>query len=156
MTKYLKLFSSLLTVALVLSACNVVDESKTAKTLARHETVAEFQGTRYKKCLGLTSLCPDKCGESGTIAVFKIIKYLNYEKLGEYGDPKCEQFIFMTEDNMKNQKVPTNIRDTVVLLKEGDIVLLSWNHDYVMIDGSSGPERSITKLKKQSPAPELE
>ncbi len=29
-------------------------------TLARHETVAEFQGTSNHRCMGLTSLCPDQ------------------------------------------------------------------------------------------------
>jgi hypothetical protein len=71
-------------------------------TLARHATGAEVEGTSYHACLGMTSLCPDKCGQSGTIATFKIIRYVSYEKLGEYGDPKCEQFVFMVEDNMKN------------------------------------------------------
>jgi len=117
-------------------------------TLARHATVSEFEGSNYHECLGLTSLCPDKCGQSGTVATFKIVQYLNYEKLGEYGDPKCEQFVFMVEDNMKNPKVPNDIRNTVNSLKKGDRVLLSWNHDYVTVGGSSGPERPITKLEK--------
>lgn len=117
-------------------------------TLARHETVAEFLGTNYHQCMGLTSLCPDKCGGSGTLASFAIIKYLNYEKLGEYGDPKCEQFDVMVEDNMKQSKVLPAIRDTVTSLKKGDHVLLSWNHDYVTVDGSSGPDRPVIKLQK--------
>ncbi|HUW30380.1 MAG TPA: hypothetical protein VM223_02080 [Planctomycetota bacterium] len=98
-------------------------------TLARHETVAEFRGANYHRCMGLTSLCPDKCGHSGTLAKFKIVNYLSYEKLGEYGDPKCDEFVFLVEDNMKHAKVPADIRDAVSLLKQGDIVLLSWKHD---------------------------
>jgi hypothetical protein len=117
-------------------------------TLARHETVAEFCGTSYHQCMGLTSLCPDKCGQSGTMASFKITKYLSYEKLGEYGDPKCEQYVFMLEDNMKRPKVSPAIQATVASLKKGDLVFLSWHHDYVTVGGSSGPERPLIKLQK--------
>ena len=121
-------------------------------TLARHETIAEFEGCRDHRCMGMTSLCPDKCGASGSMAGFKIVKYVKYEKLGEYGDPKGERYDFLVEDNMKNPKVPAAIRDAVNALKKGDRVLLSWNHDYVTVNGSSGPERPITKLEKLADA----
>jgi hypothetical protein len=77
---------------LVLTGWAYGDEKGAAKveTLARHETVAEFRGMNYHLCLGLTTLCPDRCGDSGTLATFRIVNYLNYEKLGEYGDPKCD------------------------------------------------------------------
>ncbi|MCX6997826.1 MAG: hypothetical protein NTV49_12255 [Kiritimatiellaeota bacterium] len=120
-------------------------------TLARHETVAEFRGTNYHRCLGRTALCPDQCGESGAAASFKVTKYLSYKKLGEHGDPKCDQFAFMIEGNMKNPKVPSAIRDVVRMLAKGDLVFLSWNHDYVTVDGSSGPKRPIVKLEKIAP-----
>ena len=113
--------------------------------------MAEFRGTNYHRCLGMTSLCPDQCGQSGTMANFKIIKYIAYEKFGEYGDPKSDNYAFLIEDNMGHLKVPETIRDTVYALKKGDTVLLSWNHDYVTIDGSSGPERPITKLEVIAP-----
>jgi hypothetical protein len=100
--------------------------------------------------MGLTSLCPDKCGQSGTLATFRIVNYVAYDRLGEYGDPKCEEFAFLVEDNMKNPKVPVAIRDAVDSLKQGDIVLLSWNHDYVTVDGTSGPERPLAKLEKMA------
>lgn len=124
-----------------------VSKRKT-ETLARHETVAEFRGTKAHRCMGMTSRCPDACGESGSLATFRIINYLAYEKLGEYGDPKGETFAFLVEDNLRHPKVPAAIRAAVDALKSGDVVLLSWNHDYVTVDGSSGPERPLTKLEK--------
>lgn len=128
-------------------------EQRAAKmeTLARHETVAEFRGTNYHRCMGLTSLCPDQCGESGTLATFRIVNYVTYEKLGEYGDPKCDEFTFLVEDNMKRPKVPADIRATVNSLKQRDIVLLSWKHDYVTSEGGSAPERPLTRLEKVAP-----
>ncbi len=117
-------------------------------TLARHETVAVFRGAKQHRCMGLTSLCPNKCGHSGTLVTFKIVNYLSYERLGEYGDPKCDEFAFLVEDNMKRAKVPDDIRDAVSSLKQGDIVLLSWKHDYVTSKGGSAPERPLTRLEK--------
>jgi hypothetical protein len=138
---------------LVLTGWAYGDEKGAAKveTLARHETVAEFCGTNYHRCLGLTTLCPDRCGESGALATFRIVNYLNYEKLGEYGDPKCDEFAFLVENNMKYPKVPDDIRAAINTLKPGDLVLLSWKHDYVTSQGGSAPERPITKLEKIAP-----
>lgn len=126
-------------------------EPSKVETLARHETVAEFRGTNYHRCMGLTSLCPDRCGESGTLATFKIVSYLNYEKLGEYGDPKCGEFAFLVENNMKHTKVPADTLAAINSLKAGDFVLLSWKHDYVTSQGGSSPERPITRLEKIAP-----
>lgn len=121
------------------------------ETLSRHETVAEFRSTNYHRCMGLTSLCPDQCGESGTLATFKIVNYLNYEKLGEYGDPKCDEFSFLVENNMKHPKVPADTLAAINSLKAGDFVLLSWKHDYVTSQDGSSPERPITRLEKIAP-----
>lgn len=84
--------------------------------------------------------------------MFRIVKYLMYEKPGEYGDPKADEFTFLVEDNMQHPKVPGTIRDALKSLNPGDMVLLSWNHDYVTINGNSSPERPITRLEKIAPA----
>ena len=97
----------------------------------------------------MTALCPDRCGESGTLATFEIVKYMAYEKPGEYGDPKQEQFMVLIEDNRKNLKVPAAIRDAIVALKPGDLVRLQWNHDYVTQDGSKFPERPVIRSRHE-------
>jgi hypothetical protein len=117
--------------------------------LSAHDTMARFAGLKDHKCLGRTSLCPDRCGHSGKLATFEIVKYLNYEKPGEFGDPKQEQFQVLIEDNMGNVKVPAGIRKTILALNPGDSVHLKWNHDYVTRDGSSSPDRPITLLEKR-------
>lgn len=121
------------------------DESR--DLLSSHDTVAKFVGVKDHQCRGLTSLCPDRCGDSGSLATFEIVKYLRYEKPGEYGDPKQEQFQVLIENNMKQSKVPDAIRDAIVDLKPGDLVRLTWNHDYVTREGSKFPERPITKVE---------
>lgn len=52
---------------------------------------------------------------------------------------------------MKRLKVSREIQDIVASLKQGDRVLLSWNHDYVTSDGVSGPQRPIIKLERIAP-----
>lgn len=116
--------------------------------LSKHQTVAQFQGVASRTCRGLTALCPDKCGQSGNFASFRIVKYLAYEKPGQYGDPQQKDYVFQVEDNMKNAKSPAAVREAVAGLKTDDYVLLDWNHDYVTKDGSSSPERPIQKLQK--------
>ncbi len=115
--------------------------------LARHQTVAKFEGITEHKCLGMTSLCPDRCGSSGDLATFKIVKYTAYEKPGQYGDAKQTKFSFLVQDNMKNVKVPADIKRAVAALKPGDLVVLNWRHDYVTADGSQFPERPIETIK---------
>ena len=117
--------------------------------LSSHDTIAVLRGIREHTCMGLTSLCPDRCGHSGKLATFGILEYLRYEKPGEYGDPKQESFQLLIEDNMGNRKVSAEIHATILALKEGDKVHLKWNHDYVTKDRSSFPDRPITLLEKK-------
>ncbi len=119
--------------------------------LSQHETVAVFEGVRVHRCMGRTMLCPDNCGDSGNLAVFKIAKYIKYEKPGQYGDEKAAKYEFMTSDNKGNKKVGEEMFKTVAGLKPGDLVLLSWRHDYVTKGGCSFPERTVTFLKKLTP-----
>lgn len=120
--------------------------AKDRQLLSAHETVARFVGLTDHQCLGRTALCPDRCGESGKLATFAIVKYLRYEKPGQFGDPKQAQFLVLVEDNMKNPKVPAAIRDAILALKPGALVHLQWNHDYITQDGSKFPERPLCKL----------
>lgn len=134
-----------------------VEQKLTAKTppptnikrelLSAHDTEASFLGLKDHQCMGLTSLCPDRCGESGKLAVFKIVKYLDYKKPGEYGDPKQEEFMVLIEDNRKRPRVPAAIRDAILALKPGELVHLKWHHDYVTKDGASFPGRPIVTLE---------
>ncbi len=125
---------------------------KDRELLSFHDTEASFMGLSDHQCMGRTSLCPDRCGESGKLATFKIVKYLDYKKPGEYGDPKQENFMVLIEDNMKHPKVPEATREVILALNPGELVHLQWNHDYVTHDGSKFPERlivAITPIKKK-------
>jgi hypothetical protein len=121
------------------------------KLLSAHETVARFTGIKEHRCMGLTALCPDRCGHSGKLATFAIVKYLRFEKPGEFGDPRQEQFLVLIEDNMNQPKVPAGVLKSINALKTGDLVRLAWNHDYVTREGSKSPERPIVSLSPITP-----
>ena len=125
---------------------------ETRELLADHQTIAKLKEVKFRRCMGLTSLCPDRCGQSGNFADFDIVTYLKYTKLGEYGDPKTTNFMIQIDDNMKNMKVSKELAETARALKPGDTVLLSWRHDYVTRKEEGGeskfPDRPVTKLEK--------
>lgn len=118
------------------------------KMLSKHETVAQFIGITEHKCMGMTALCPDRCGQSGDLATFRIVKYLAYEKPGQYGDEKQKKFQFLVQDNLKNLKVSGETKAAIDALKPGDYVRLDWQHDYVSKDGANYPERTVTQIKR--------
>lgn len=117
--------------------------------LSSHSTVAKFIGIKDHECLGKTSLCPDRCGHSGKLATFEIIEYLDYQKTGEYGDPKQTSFQVLIRDNLGKEKIPAEILSIIESLKADTKVKLSWNHDYVTRDKTSCPERPITKIEAE-------
>ena len=116
--------------------------------LSRHETVAQFQGVQARTCLGRTSFCPDRCGHSGHFAAFKILAYTDYEKPGKYGDPKQGFIAFQTEDNRGNAKIAADMAAAVKTLQPGDCVRLGWRHEYITREGSSFPERPVSRIEK--------
>lgn len=116
------------------------------KMLSSHSTIAEFVGLKEHRCMGMTAECPDNCGHSGSLAVFEIISYLDYQKPGKYGDPKAEKFQLLVVDNHGNAKIDKEILKKITELKEGDTVTLKWRHDYVTRNRASFPVRTITEL----------
>lgn len=119
--------------------------------LSSHDTIARFTGVSEHRCRGLTALCPDRCGHSGRLATFEIVKYLAYQKPGKYGDEKGKTFSVLIEDNLKNVKVSDAVFKTINSLKPGTMVRLQWNHDYVTREGSRFPERPIVRVEVLTP-----
>jgi hypothetical protein len=137
-----------LSVALFHIASAQKNPGEKRKMLSKHQTVAQFAAITEHKCLGLTALCPDKCGQSGDMATFRILKYLAYEKPGQYGDEQQKRYQFLVQDNMKNPKVSAEVKAAIDALKPDDYVLLDWQHDYVSKAGANYPERTVLQLKR--------
>lgn len=117
--------------------------------LSHHDTNATFAGTREHVCMGRSMLCPDRCGHSGTLAVFKIESYNTYEKPSKYGDPKTDEFVVMLKSTTGESDVPKDIVQQISALSAGDKVRLVWEHIYVTDEnGSQFPERIIRSVKK--------
>lgn len=127
---------------------SVAQENRTEEILAHHDTNAVFAGTQNVVCNGMTALCPNECGSSGTLAIFKIENYNNYEKRGKYGDEKAETFAFMLRSTTGTSDVSPELAELVRLLKQGEKVHLVWDHVYVS-DPEKGnfPEHPIRKLE---------
>jgi hypothetical protein len=127
------------------------------QVLSEHRTVAQLTALEAKTCRGRTALCPDRCGHSGEFADFKIVAYLHYAKLGEYGDPKAERFTVQVADNHGVLKLPKATADAIRGMKPADHLLLDWRHEYVTRPeegggSSSFPERPLAKVQPITPA----
>jgi hypothetical protein len=114
--------------------------------LSKHSTHAVFEGVRHLPCMHKTSLCPDKCGHTKDVAVFRVTGYIAYEKTNpHHGDPQAAQFMMpLVEGNEVDAKVLAFAKE----LKTGDAVRLDWNHEYVKDDGAHYPRRRVTLLSR--------
>ena len=119
------------------------------EVLSRHDTNAVFQGARRHVCMGRSMLCPDRCGHSGTLAVFKIENYNKYEQFGKYGDPQTDEFIFMLKSTTGESDVPPALAEKIAALKPGDKVRLVWEHVYVSDENGARPERPVRVLESE-------
>lgn len=118
------------------------------KVLSEHRTLATFTGSEYRLCRGRTSLCPEKCGDSGEFAQFKIADYLSYRKLGEFGDPKQSEFLIQFSDFNRQPTGDPKLNKTIRGLKPGDTVVLSWDHRYgEVLPGNFAPTRPVLELR---------
>ena len=158
-SSFLKI-GSLLSVAFVLCGCldvphekvvadnvalAVAQDKRSFELLSRHDTNAVFTGTREHTCMGRSMLCPDRCGHSGTIAVFKIESYNEYSNPGKYGDPMADEFVCMLKPGGSNE-VSKETVEKIYNLKPGDKVRLIWDHIYVSDGSGAFPERPIRFL----------
>lgn len=119
------------------------------EVLAEHKVIAVFQGQKFRRCMGKTGNCTDKCGSSGLFANFKITDYLHYKKDGKYGDDKQSAYMVQTSDFHREPKGDPALLAYIELLEEGDLVLIEWKHLYGEVrPGASSPVRPLLLLKK--------
>ena len=116
--------------------------------LARHVTLAIFNGSPFRTCRGLTRRCPENCGGSGEFATFSIEKYLEYDKPGKYGSDKQTSHLIQISNFHRKPMGDPAILKVIVELKEGDHVVLAWDHEYVTSKGSSAPDRPVKELRR--------
>ena len=122
--------------------------TRTADVLCVNEVTATFTGIEHHPCRFMTSLCPDRCNHATDYAIFKVDEYSKYEKPGEYGDDKTEQFHWDLKPTADSNKLHPEYLEIVKNLHQGDKVKINWTHFYVHENGSSFPERSVTYFEK--------
>ena len=120
--------------------------------LARHVTVARFNGLPFRTCRGLTGRCPRDCGGSGEFASFSIEKYLEYDKTGKYGSSKQTSHLIQISDFSREPMGDPVTLKVIAELKQGDYVMLSWDHERMTRKGSSSPNRPIQEIRKLTEA----
>ena len=90
-----------------------------------HETLSTFEGLNYSLCMGLTSMCPVSCGDSGERAKFKVVEYTRYEKHSDlYGDPMRESKSIQVSDYYKEPIGDQEILNVINCLEDGDLIRL--------------------------------
>lgn len=122
--------------------------------LSDHEAEAEFTGIIHRKCMFRTALCPDRCDHPKDFATFRIIKYLDYRKPGEYGDEKQETLMIDMDPAHKPMLQGADILKEISSLKPGDRVVLHWSHYYMHRNSGSFPERPVISIHLLSSAEE--
>lgn len=128
------------------SATTKKTDTANEKLLSHHDTKAVFKGKHQHQCHGMTMLCPDKCGDSGTLAVFDIASYNSYQKPDRYGDDPASQYMFMLQSTTGTSDVSPEIADLVNSLTPGDEVNLVWDHVYVSDNNANYPKRIVRKI----------
>lgn len=119
------------------------------EVLAEHKVIATFEGVKFRRCMGATGRCPDKCGSSGNFANFKITDYLHHKKLGKYGEDKYESYMAQISDFHRKPQGDPALVAYVETLEKGDLVVIEWKHLYGEVSpGLTSPVRPLILLKK--------
>jgi len=118
-------------------------------TLAEHRAIANYTGAPFRRCLGRTARCPDRCGNSGEFATFDIVDYLHYTTPGKYGDKKQKNYRVQISDFQRKPRGPKELNKAISSLKPGDLVLLEWKHLYGETQpGVKSPVRPLLHLRR--------
>ena len=115
--------------------------------LCVNEVVATFEGIEHSPCHFMTADCPDHCDHATDVAKFHIDHYEKYEKLGEYGDDKQEEFIWDLKPTADANRLHPEYIEKVKELKPGQKAKIHWTHFYVHTEEGDSPERSVTYFR---------
>ena len=134
--------------------------SSTPQLMTSHATVARFAGLQALPCRHLTSLCPDRCGHAGTLAVFDVVRYLHWarEPGQQYGDERqARHHVRLGGEpgwgaGARQATLVPGLDAALRALAPGTLVRLDWRHDYVTTvweggGSAKGPERPVTRLE---------
>ncbi len=137
----------------ILSSCNqktlknTIDKKTEAKTVAkdsgneakesnminefttRHVFIAELEKTEYATCMGMTSMCPKECGNSGEFVHFKTVKYIAHLGKGQARQEKMDHYRIQRSDYYKKPLTAPHL-NVLKDLKAGDQVKITVEYVY--------------------------
>ncbi len=135
------------------SSAQVAADVRDCQMLSSHVADCVFRGIEAKPCFFRTSLCPTRCGHGAEVAVFDVVSYVSYEKLGEYGDEKSSSYYVTLEGGSASEaeRVTSSVAALIRSLAPGRAARLKWAHNYVTVtspDGTScsAPERPLLDI----------
>ncbi|WP_088444588.1 DUF4377 domain-containing protein [Flavobacterium oreochromis] len=112
-----------------------------------HIFTAFFDGINFHQCLGRTALCPDKCGQSGNIANFRVKEYKNLIVNGQAGTEKLKTYqILISDFNKKDINEP--FTKDIKTLKKGDLVTIHVEYVYNTTLSSVKTVENIISISK--------
>ncbi|OJV36930.1 MAG: hypothetical protein BGO29_01985 [Bacteroidales bacterium 36-12] len=96
----------------------------------------------------MTSLCPDKCGSSGDMAKFKVLKYIDFVVNGQSGTEKLENYQVLISDYYKNELEMPYV-PIIKNLKEGDEVTIHVEYVYDTTQDTVMPVENLISIIKK-------
>lgn len=112
-----------------------------------YAATATFQGSKHQPCRHMTSECPDRCGHATRVYEFQLnvlhITAAPDSKNAQWVTPKKEGDVHCIAENTMGAWLPAAQE-----LSPGDQCALEWSHDYVTMNGCSGPQYPVLKLAK--------
>lgn len=90
---------------------------------------AVYEGTSFHTCMGMTSLCPDRCGSSGEMAKFKVLKYKDFVVNGKFDTEKLDNYQVLITDYYKKDLDKAYV-PVIKELQQGDKVTIHVEYVY--------------------------
>ncbi len=116
--------------------------------LAKNTVIAQYIGTQHIPCRHLTALCPDRCDHATDIAEFIVVKNLDYQKDGEYGQEKADAGSIVRVDIKKTiEGQDPSVAKQIKALKPNQEVEVTITHFYVNSKGNRYPIYPATSFK---------
>jgi hypothetical protein len=98
--------------------------------------------------LGLTTLCPKECSNSGNFAVFNISAYKTHIVNGEAGTEKLTSYNIQISDYYKNE-IKEDYVNLIKKLKNGDEVTIYVDYIYDTTKSVVKTEEKIISISKK-------
>jgi hypothetical protein len=113
-----------------------------------HVFIAKFKEIKFHTCLGLTTLCPKECSNSGNFAVFNISAYKTHIVNGEAGTEKLTSYNIQISDYYKNE-IKEDYVNLIKKLKNGDEVTIYVDYIYDTTKSVVKTEEKIISISKK-------